>query len=526
MNTGQRVRRLCKNKVKILRPAGFVATLASLVFVLAFPASGSDTAASVDPIVLQDTANGQTAQFLVVLRTQVNTRAIVSSVPNRLARAQLVLSSLRQAADATQAPVRAVLNSLGVRYRAYWIVNLFAVEGDQRVVAAMASRSDVASIESNRAFRVPLEQPVSVSPLSPQTLQWNIQRVNAPGVWADGYTGIGRTYANADTGVEWDHPALKPHYRGWNGTAVDHNYHWWDAIHYSLGGNPAFACPFNSPSPCDDSGHGTHTMGIGVGDDGFGNQIGVAPGAKWIACRNMQGGVGQPSTYIECFQFFLAPTDMSGNNPDPSRAPDSVGNSYGCPPSEGCTAVDVLQQAMNNLRASGVFMAVSAGNNGYGCSTVTDPPAIYDAAITVGATQMNNIAALFSSRGPVAVDHSGRIKPDLVAPGVAVLSSYPHNTYAEMNGTSMAAPHVAGAVALLWSAFPILRRNVDLTESILMATARPSLVGTCGGAPYLIPNNIYGAGLVDVLAACNYLDRAICPNYTSYRQYLPLILQR
>src|SRR5205823_14876176 len=129
-------------------------------------------------------------------------------------------------------------------------------------------------------------------------------------------------------------------YRGWNGATADHNYNWWVAIHADIDGN-GNPCGFNLSAPCDDQGHGTHTMGTGVGDDGAGNQVGMAPGAHWIACRNMDAGVGRPSTYIECMQFFMAPTDLSGNNPDPSKRPDAVGNSYGCPTSELCTATSL-----------------------------------------------------------------------------------------------------------------------------------------------------------------------------------------
>ena len=103
--------------------------------------------------------------------------------------------------------------------------------------------------------------------------------------------------------MRWTHDALKPHYRGWNGTSADHNYNWWDAIH-SGGG----LCGPSSQEPCDDNGRGSHTTGTSIGDDGSGNQIGVAPGAKWIrTCRNMDQGVGTPATYTECFEFFMAP---------------------------------------------------------------------------------------------------------------------------------------------------------------------------------------------------------------------------
>ncbi len=511
-----------------------------LVSLAVFIAPGSGTvhsayAASIDPAVVQDTANDQSGNFLVVLKTQANVRAF-ARLRDRTAQGRGVLNALRQAADSSQAAVREQLGTLGAKYRAYWIVNLFAVEGGRAVVDAMAARPDVAAIESDRAFRVPLEQP-QAAPRQASGIEWNVNWVGAPAVWQLGDTGQETVYANADTGVQWDHPALKPHYRGWNGTTADHNYNWWDAIKTPIVGGSS--CGYNSATPCDDYGHGTHTMGTGIGDDGAGHQIGVAPGAKWIACRNMDDGVGRPSTYIDCMQFFLAPTDLQGNNPDPTKRPDAVGNSYGCPlgpPPQGETCdPNSLQTAMETLRDAGVFMAVSAGNAGPSCSTVNDPPALEASAITVGATgYMTDTIAGFSSRGPVTVDGSNRMKPELAAPGGLVYSSIPGNNYATMSGTSMASPHVAAAVALLWSAFPGYARDVNTTESVLEKTA-VGLTTTdgCGGdSPTQIPNNVYGYGRLDILAAYNYMASNPLPpgspasTPTPFGVFLPFIWER
>jgi serine protease AprX len=508
-----------------MKRAALIAFVGSVVFlVAAMPGFAFSARPRVDPRVLQDVANGQTADFLVVLKMQADAHAVGLRAPDRTAQGRRVYAALRQTADASQASVRAQLDALGAKYRAYWIVNLLAVEGDQRVLDAMTARADVAAIESDRAFAVALESPAGSASRAPASIEWNISQVNAPLLWTMGFTGTSQVYANADTGVQWDHPALLSHYRGWNGTTADHNYNWWDAIHSQI--NPSGnVCGYNLPAPCDDYGHGTHTMGIGVGDDGAGNQIGVAPGAKWIACRNMDDGVGRPSTYLECFQFFLAPTDLNGNNPNPDVRPDVVGNSYGCPmgapPSgEGCL-VDSLQTAMDNLRAAGVFMAVSAGNYGSNCSTVLDPPAIYASAITIGATDASDNIAAFSSRGPVTLDSSNRRKPDLAAPGVNVRSSVPTNGYAYESGTSMAAPHVAGAVALLWSAVPSLARDVDRTEFLLEQSAvhRFTSQGCGGDSPYQYPNNAYGYGRIDVKAAYDLASHVPTPSTI----YFPVI---
>jgi uncharacterized repeat protein (TIGR01451 family) len=246
-------------------------------------------------------------------------------------------------------------------------------------------------------------------------------------------------------------------------------------------------------------------MGTIVGDDGGSNQIGVAPGARWISCRNMDVGYGTPATYIECFEFFLAPCPVGGDpisDSIPSLAPHVINNSWTCPSSEGCDW-DTLQEVVENVRAAGIVVVASAGNGGSACSTVRDPPALYDAAFSVGATSSSDSIASFSSRGPVTRDGSGRLKPDVSAPGVSVRSSQRGGGYTSMNGTSMAGPHVAGVMALLWSAAPSLIGDVDATEQIIAQTARPrTTTQGCGGdGPDDVPNNVYGWGIVDALAA-------------------------
>jgi len=323
-----------------------------------------------------------------------------------------------------------------------------------------------------------------------------VAKVRAPDVWALGYTGQGIVVGGQDTGYDWEHPAIKGKYRGWTGFSADHNYNWHDAIH-SGGGS----CGADSPEPCDDNSHGTHTMGTMVGDDGGGNQIGVAPGAKWIGCRNMDQGNGTPATYSECFQWFIAPTDLSGQNPDSSKAPHVINNSWGCPEFEGCIDPNVLKAVVENTRAAGIAVVVSAGNSGPSCESVETPAAIYEASFTVGATFDSDLIATFSSRGPVTVDGSNRLKPDVTAPGVNVRSSVPGGGYATLDGTSMAGPHVAGQAALLISAQPELAGDVDSLEICIEETAFPRASGqNCGGIPFPeIPNHTYGWGRVELV---------------------------
>ena len=489
--------------MSLLRSSAGILLLAAVVAAgaVAGSAGGASGRAVVDPRVLADTAGGKVGHFLVVLKRQANTEA-AGDGDDWTSQGQRVVRVLRDAARA-QKGIEAELRRLGAQFRSYWIVDAIAVTGKRTVVEAMAAREDVAAIESDRAVHGRADTSGPTTSAKPQGVEWNIDKIGAPAVWRLGYTGQNLVYANADTGVQWDHPALRPHYRGWNGSAATHDFNWHDAIHSDLDGDGGNVCGFNETAPCDDTQHGTHVMGIGVGDDGAGNQIGVAPGAKWIGCRNMDSGTGRPSTYIECLQFFLAPTDSRGANPDPSKRPNAVGNSYTCPPEEGCGAGS-LQAAVDNMRAAGIFMAVSAGNEGrQGCASLTFPPALYDSSITIGATDSNDQIGVFSSRGPVDVDGSGRRKPDLVAPGVNVRSSIPGGGYRAINGTSMASPHVAGAVLLLWSAFPSLRSSVDQTEQLLEQTAvKLTTTDGCGGdSSVIVPNNTYGHGRIDVLAA-------------------------
>lgn len=443
-------------------------------------------------------------RVLLTLHAQVNPAVVVHDLPLPARRAALV-AALREQAQVSQRALLADLEAAGIDYRAYWLVNTVAVDVPREQLLWLAQHPAVARISSDAWVRATLATVEAGPAPAPTAVEWGVAKVNADAVWALGHTGQGVVIGNTDTGIDWDHPALIDSYRGWNGTSADHNYHWWDAIHV-IGSS----CGADSPVPCDDNGHGTHTVGTSAGQGG----IGVAPGADWISCRNMNSGWGSPSTYLECWQFMLAPTDLAGQNPNPALGADIISNSFGCTYAEGCTADTELTAAADNLRAAGVFMAVSAGNSGSGCSTIYDPPGLIDSVISIGATDSTDGIASFSSRGPTA---AGLLKPDLVAPGVWVRSSTPGGGYGTLSGTSMAAPHVAGVVALLWSAVPMLKNDVDATEALLRQTAQLlTSAQTCGGVPgSQTPNNTFGYGRIDALAA--YV--ALLP----YRIYFPIV---
>ena len=478
------------------------------------PVSG----AKIAPQVLADTADGGNASVVILLAEQADVSA-AHGMKDQDARGWFVYNTLTQHAVLTQGGLRAFLEARGIIYQSFWAANMIVTTADRSLVESLASRSDVARVDSNNPTRWIEEPEVARSglapnrPAAPNSIEWGVTNVNAPSVWALGFNGTGMVVGDLDSGVRWTHNALRPKYRGWNGVSADHNYNWHDAIH-SGGG----ICGANTVAPCDDNGHGTHTTGTTVGDDGSANQVGVAPGAKWIGCRNMDQGNGTPATYTECFQFMIAPTDLAGNNPNPALRPHVLNNSWTCTFSEGCENRSELETIVNNTQAAGIFIAASAGNAGPACSTVREPPAIYNASFSVGAFDINNALASFSSRGPST--YNGQLRPNLSAPGVNVRSTLSGSdvSYGNLSGTSMASPHVAGVVALLWSARPDLVRDIAATSAVLQNTANPGVTApaqTCGDTtPPQIPNNSFGYGRIDALAAVNAATATPTPTAT------------
>lgn len=459
---------------------------------------------------LQEVLNKEgRAEVVIVLKKQFDTDK-AQSMHGRFAKASYVHHNLVRVARETQGRLKEFFEKRGIPSQSFVIINAIYTTLDRATIKKVASFPEVKKILYNSSYK--LQEPIETSPqVQLRTIEWGIKNINADSVWiVYDVKGAGVTVGGADTGYDWDHEALKLQYRGWNADSntVNHNYNWHDAVDTNAiqnsGMNP---CGYNLAEPCDDYGHGTHTMGTMVGDDGGNNQIGVAPEAKWIGCRNMERGYGTLAWYIECFEWFIAPYPYgdSTQNGDPFYAPDVINNSWACILSEGCDTsnFNVMHNVIINVKNAGIVVVASAGNRGPSCSTVTFPAAIYEESFTVGATDMNDNLASFSSRGPVTIDSSGRIKPNVSAPGVNVRSSTPNNNFATLSGTSMAGPHVAGAIALLISAVPSLSGQVNDIENTLEQTARPfSTSQPCGGVHQdSFPNNDYGFGIIDVYAA-------------------------
>lgn len=481
--------------------------LVVLAMALAVPLAASDphALAKIEPKVANEAATLGSSEALIILSEQADLSG-AEKLSTKAEKGQYVYNAMRQVAERSQAPLRKMLKDRGIAFTSYYSVNMIKVRGDLNTLYDVAGRDEVLRIEANPRVKAQLPDANSAfrpaapaSPTRQQTtgngIEWNVQRINAPQVWAMGYKGQGIVVAGADTGVQWNHIALISHYRGWNGTTVNHSYNWHDAT------------SAHSPTPVDPQFHGTFTMSEMVGDDGMGNQVGVAPGAKWIACRNMdQNGVGSPAEYIECFDFLLAPYPFGHPElANPAMAPDIINNSWACPPSEGCS-VNTLLAAINAVRAAGIFAAVAAGNTGPTCSSVNQPPAIYGNAMGVGSTNSLNYISSFSSRGPVTADGSNRLKPDIAAPGENIRGAIPYKNMYQgyWSGTSMAAPEIAGAVALLWQAKPSkYNGNITVTENVLMQTATHITSSqSCGSfRGSSVPNAVFGYGLLNILTA-------------------------
>src|SRR5688572_14737730 len=440
--------------------------------------AATDWQSKVDASVLRAAANGPT-DFIVYMSAHADL-APASRAASKAAKGAFVYDALTTTARESQAPVVSLLRSLGSPADQYWIANTIVSHGALDVIEAVALRADVQAVYA--VGKGELHWPVDTS--SPEqsaatdataVVGPSVEFVNANDAWALGYRGQGAVVAGADSGVRWTHGALKGHYRGWDaatGTA-NHNYNW----HNAAGPNAACPTEIADTQPCDDHDHGTHTVGSMVGDDGGANQIGMAPDAEWIACRNMTQGFGVVPTYMDCMQWFIAPTDLQGNNNQFFIGPEPI-------------------------------------NSTMLCNTINFPLAIYKSAFTVGALDatgagvpLDRIAG-YSSLGPVSdnpLEGVNYRKPDITAPGTNVRSavSGSDTAYAAFSGTSMAGPHVAGLVALIISANPALRGHVDTIEDIIESTAKPltSNLGCGGDSSTQVPNNVFGYGGIDALAA-------------------------
>lgn len=445
-----------------------------------------DTAA-VSPQVHNELAADGTTDFWVYLGETADLSG-ADSAADRGAQGRYVYERLTETAERTQAGLLRMLEAEGVAYESYWIANTVKVRGDAELLERIATRPEVSRITADKVYELP--EPIQLAD-GPRTMatEWGLDDVNAPQVWDEFTRGDGIVVGAIDSGALYTHEAIVGQYRGNLGNGqFDHNYNWWD---------PSEVCGSPSLEPCDNSGHGTHVIGTMTGDDGGTNQVGVAPEAQWIVAKGCETSNCSTSALLSSGQFIAAPTDLDGNNPNPALRPHIVNNSWG----GGANTDPWYQQTVQNWVDAGIFPVFAAGNTPppatAPCGSASNPGNLVE-SYAVGAYDVTHTLADFSNRGFSAWGDN-LVKPNISAPGVNVRSAWNDGGYNSISGTSMAAPHVAGSVALMWAAAPTLVRDVGATRDLLDQTAVDTDDLTCGGTPE--NNNMYGEGRLDVLAA-------------------------
>ena len=396
------------------------------------------------------------------------------------ARGEYVVHALRAVAQRSQAQAIAVVKARGLRYESYIAGNELYIWGaDLDAALQVAALPEVTAILAPRTYYV--DPIVSEPPMTEATTAWGLTDTKATTFWTTfGVKGDGIVVANIDTGVQYSHPALVNQFRC---PGAPNDAKCWK--------DPANVC--GSGGACDNNGHGTHTMGTMVAKDNpsLTYIAGMAPNATWIACKGCETNTCSDSSLNACADWILAPGGSAANRPH------IVNNSWG-----GGGGDAWYRTKVQAWRAAGIFPAFSAGNSGPSCGTLGSP-GDYQESFASAAHSSSRAIASFSSRGPSAYGHNPYTKPNISAPGVNVCSTVPTNGWScGYSGTSMASPHSAGAVALLWSCNGALIGQVDQTFQLLQSNADSPPAGTCG-SPGDGGNYTFGYGYLNVLAAGN-----------------------
>lgn len=464
----------------------------------------SATQAAVEPGLRLSILSQGRGEYWVYFRDKADLSAAYN-ITDWDARGRYVYDKLRGVAATSQASALGFLEAQKAAgdvdaYRAHFIVNAIWVKSGVATLDRLAGFPGVVEIRGAKVYAIPTPE-FRPADNAPQTLEWGIDRINAELIWSNfGTRGEGMVVANVDTGVDYLHSALTLQYRGnLGGGTFDHNFNFYD---------PAGICP--PGIPCDNNGHGSHTMGTMVGDDGGTNQIGMAPGARWIAAKGCESNFCSDTSLLSSAEWIAAPcpvgTPPGSPSCDPTKRPNVVNNSWG-----GGGGDPWYQASVDAWRAAGIFPAFSAGNSGPGAGTIGSP-GDYCNVTASGATDISDVIASFSSRGPG--NFPGCLdKPDVSAPGVNVRSSVPGNSYGLLSGTSMASPHTAGCVALLLSIDATI--SYDDIYSLLTNNAVDL------GAPGFDYN--YGYGRIDCYEAALNLqpDFRLIPDPTSQAACIP-----
>ena len=463
--------------------------------------------------------SGDMVRSLIMLKDQVDIQTLNKQLYETEAtleeRAYIVITTLQDKANATQGSLIEYLDNKYTdevsEYRSYWITNMVFVEALPSVIMEIAERNEIGLLDLDG--KLEWDKPVSREPASaksPGGIEPGLAAINAPAMWRLGFTGAGRIVMGDDTGVDGNHPALNYKWRGAQ-PGVPASAAW-----FSWNGSTTF--------PVDGDGHGTHTMGTMCGlEVATSDTVGVAPGAQWIASDGLWGSP-HTSYSIAAWQWAVDPDGNPGTIDD---MPDAIGNSWwdpNIPDNSQCDpALNPYINAYLGVEAAGIAIIFSAGNSGPSAQSITSPKNVNIDEVTFWATGAvdGNVAgfpiASFSSRGPVVSACSTGtpsldIKPEASAPGNNVRSST-GGSYASFSGTSMACPHVVGAIALLREAVP----------TITGWEAKMALYNTAVDLGDPGEDNTYGMGIIDVYAAYVSLADPTDPNpptnFTAYSDY-------
>ncbi|ETP17638.1 hypothetical protein F441_07990 [Phytophthora nicotianae CJ01A1] len=409
-----------------------------------------------------------------VLDAVASTNTAIWTEAERIQNIQNIVDALKLHAQQCQGPVTDLLQSAGIQYTSNWITNtIVAVDCSVGLIEQILALVSVKKIVYDTIITLEPPEPTADSTSNTVTAGWGATKIKATNVWATSNTGQGVVVGTIDTGVRGTHETLASNWIG--------PYGWYDPAQ-------------KTTTPYDPNGHGTHTVATIVGGKG----VGIAPGAKWMTCKACENSCYM-SYLTTCGQFMLCPTDTNGNNCNAAKAPHIVSNSWGA--GQGMT---YYQSILDAWYAARIFPVFSAGNSGAnGCSSVVTPGDSAK-AFSVGATDTSDALGSFSSIGPAV---NGLIKPDFIAPGVSVRSAWKGNNsdYLSLSGTSMAAPHLAGTIALALSARPgLCFENMKEILSNSADRALPRAAQTCGTmSDTVFPNNEYGYGRINAQNVVN-----------------------
>lgn len=316
-----------------------------------------------------------------------------------------------------------------------------------------------------------------------------LESMSVPTLWERGITGAGRVVASFDTGVEGVHPALSSSYLG-----------------QTIGAGAFFGPNTSDTISTDISGHGTHTMGLMIGSNDI-DTFGIAPGASWISAAVVDQGSSLNGTLADILSAFQWALNPDGDITTTNDVPDVILNSWGLPTGLLGPCDETFWQVIDNVEAAGIVTIFAVGNEGPTPMSIRSPANRISSSInafSVGAIDHNNLlVADFSSRGPSTCD-SATVKPEVVAPGINIYSSDKNGTYSLRSGTSMAAPYVAGLVALLRQYNP----NATVTQ------IKQAIMASCQDLGAIGNDNSYGAGLPDAARALALLAPPVEPIVT------------